>query len=219
MGVSSPAWGADFSGWSGYTVDDTYRKVFTLPDDGSEWNCMTYEGHKRDCKLPIKKKKVLLLCSHSKDSSGTCPCEGWFLDYYGDENAQKYEHKCVFQNFWGNPYIPKNGSGGNFSCNFFIDEGFLLASSTVITQVSCPEPIIPNPTISLSSSPSPMSNPILYGKEQEPVEVKTLMSNSSGKLSNVVYSDNANVAPIVSSGTVLASGNWVAVSKFEPSVA
>lgn len=45
------------------------------------------------------------------------------------------------------------------------------------------------------------------------------MSNSSGKLSNIVYSDNANVTPIVSSGTVLASGNWVAVSKFEPSVA
>lgn len=85
----------------------------------------------------------------------------------------------------------------------------------------CPRiaPPPPSPTLSLSSSPSPMGKPIFYGKEQEPVEVKTLMSNSSGKLSKVVYSDNANVTPIVSSGTVLASGNWVAVSKFEPSVA
>lgn len=76
----------------------------------------------------------------------------------------------------------------------------------------------PSPTLSISSSPSPMSNPILYGKEQMPVETRVFMSNSSGKLSNVTYSDNTNVTPIVSSGTALASGGWTAVSKFTPSV-
>ena len=88
-------------------------------------------------------------------------------------------------------------------------------------MLSCSPPTPPpppSPTLSVSSSPSSMSKPILYGKEKNPVEARVLMSNGNGKLSNVVYSDNANIAPIVNSGTVLASGNWTTVSKFTPSI-
>ena len=86
------------------------------------------------------------------------------------------------------------------------------------TYMHCDAP--PNPTLSLISSPSTLSKPEIYGKaSQTSVEIKALMSNSNGKFSNVMLSkDFDRLTLVLGSGSLLASGSWVSVFGFRPSI-
>ena len=131
---------------------------------------------------------------------------------------------CFFVESWTNVYnkfsrtrhILRNGESVEFYCSFGENGSKGLVNLQCGTSPAPPPP--PSPTLSLSSSPLPMGKPILYGKEQESVEARVLMSNSAGKLSNIAYTNNTNVTPILQTGAALSSGSWVTVSKVVPNM-
>ena len=159
--------------------------------------------------------KVRPSCEHlSSPMATTCSCYGFVDSYRGI-------YSCAGSGFPVTGYKDRETTAGgtayyslrtpNNECGktpgYYDSDAYIR-----VTFPKCPA-YVPPPTPSLSLSIAGGTTPIVFGKTPAQVTVRSLMSNSSGRISNFICTPDNNVS-ILSNN--LSKGSWVNIGIFMP---